>query len=115
METTFVSPFVFFITVFVTTISTAVAAYYIMKYRALVENNRALERHRDIDMIYRHIDDMIEDLRRDMHDMYEEIHREAAAIQSTVPCLTPKEIAVVRGLAGDDYCKDFVDDDEVEA
>lgn len=113
--------------------STAVAAYMTFKYRALVESNRTLAFHRDIDAVYRHIEDMFDEIRDDLkeqdteignirrdlaegfEELDEKIHRETSFVQSTVPCLTPKEIAVVRGLAGDDYCKDFVDDEEVEA
>lgn len=127
----FTSTLTFFLSV-ATIGSTAVAAYMTFKYRALVESNRTLAFHRDIDAVYRHIDDMLDEIRRDMkeqvykidsirrdlaesvEELDEKIHREISFVQATVPCLTPKEIALVRGLAIG-RSDDIVDDEEVEA
>lgn len=127
----FTSTLTFFLSV-ATIGSTAVAAYMTFKYRALVESNRTLAFYRDIDAVYRHIDEMLDEIRRDMkeqdteignirrdlaegfEELDEKIHRETSFVQATVPCLTPKEIALVRGLAIG-RSDDIVDDEEVEA
>ena len=127
----FTSTLTFFLSV-ATIGSTAVAAYMTFKYRALVESNRNLAFYRDIDAVYRHIDEMLDEIRRDMkeqdteignirrdlaegfEELDEKIHRETSFVQATVPCLTPKEIALVRGLAIG-RSDDIVDDEEVEA
>ena len=127
----FTSTLTFFLSV-ATIGSTAVAAYMAFKYRALVESNRTLAFYRDIDAVYRHIDEMLDEIRRDMkeqdteignirrdlaesfEELDEKIHRETSFVQATVPCLTPKEIALVRGLAIG-RSDDIVDDEEVEA
>ena len=127
----FTSTLTFFLSV-ATIGSTAVAAYMTFKYRALVESNRTLAFYRDIDAVYRHIGEMLDEIRRDMkeqdteignirrdlaegfEELDEKIHRETSFVQATVPCLTPKEIALVRGLAIG-RSVDIVDDEEVEA
>lgn len=127
----FTSTLTFFLSV-ATIGSTAVAAYMAFKYRALVESNRTLAFYRDIDAVYRHIGEMLDEIRRDMkeqdteignirrdlaegfEELDEKIHRETSFVQATVPCLTPKEIALVRGLAIG-RSDDIVDDEEVEA
>ena len=127
----FTSTLTFFLSV-ATIGSTAVAAYMTFKYRALVESNRNLAFYPDIDAVYRHIDEMLDEIRRDMkeqdteignirrdlaegfEELDEKIHRETSFVQATVPCLTPKEIALVRGLAIG-RSDDIVDDEEVEA
>ena len=127
----FTSTLTFFLSV-ATIGSTAVAAYMTFKYRALVESNRTLAFYRDIDAVYRHIGEMLDEIRRDMkeqdteignirrdlaeafEELDEKIHRETSFVQATVPCLTPKEIALVRGLAIG-RSDDIVDDEEVEA
>lgn len=127
----FTSTLTFFLSV-ATIGSTAVAAYMTFKYRALVESNRNLAFYRDIDAVYRHIGEMLDEIRRDMkeqdteignirrdlaegfEELDEKIHRETSFVQATVPCLTPKEIALVRGLAIG-RSDDIVDDEEVEA
>lgn len=127
----FTSTLTFFLSV-ATIGSTAVAAYMTFKYRALVESNRTLAFHRDIDAVYRHIDDMLDEIRDDLkeqdteignirrdlaegfEELDEKIHRETSFVQATVPCLTPKEIALVRGLAVG-RSDGIVDDEEVEA
>lgn len=133
METEITVPqFAFFLAVLGAVISSGFAAYYLTKYRALVESNRTLAFHRDIDAVYRHIDDMLDEIRGDLkeqdteignirrdlaegfEELDEKIHRETSFVQATVPCLTPKEIALVRGLAVG-RSDGFVDDEEVEA
>ena len=127
----FTSTLTFFLSV-ATIGSTAVAAYMTFKYRALVESNRTLAFYRDIDAVYRHIGEMLDEIRRDMkeqdteignirrdlaegfEELDEKIHRETSFVQATVPCLTPKEISLVRGLAIG-RSDDIVDDEEVEA
>ena len=68
----FTSTLTFFLSV-ATIGSTAVAAYMTFKYRALVESNRNLAFYRDIDAVYRHIGEMLDEIRRDMKEQDTEI------------------------------------------